>query len=51
MNKIINYIKGYQDRRLRERCVKYASNCTKDVASEASHLYFLIKDGQHKRRF
>lgn len=48
MNKIINYIKSYQDRRLRERCIKYASKRTDSmsiyVVGEADSYYKFIKN-------
>lgn len=48
MKKLINFIKNYREKRLRERCVKYASRRTtlqSSIATDAHDIYIFIKRG------
>lgn len=51
MKRILAIIRNYRDRRLRERCVKYASRARQEngmgISEEAIRLYHFIKRGSN----
>lgn len=51
MKRILAIIRNYRDRRLRERCAKYASRARQEngmgISEEAIRLYHFIKRGSN----
>lgn len=52
MKNLLTHIRNYFDRRLRERCVKYASRARQEngmgISEEAIRLYYFIKRGSNQ---